>query len=175
MTREIRPVLIVFPRSEDLSSLLRALAVAGQIPLICHTFEEAQELLKHEPIQTIICEDHFPHAAVEGILKLAKHRRKPIPMIIASRTGGWEEFLKVLRQGVFDYLVLPPRQEEVRRVLELAAAESREVARYGSEFEGSPPLSTEEFVLGLGEGRIEYATPSNAHTCVTHARVPSND
>jgi len=148
-------VLVVFPRNEDLSGLLKALAVAGKVPLICHTFEDAQDVLKHHHIQVIICEDHLPRTALDTILKFAKHRRKPIPVIIASRTGEWEEFLRVLRQGAFDYLVLPPRQEEVSRVLELAMVESHEANRRQSECTGPRPFSARELVLGLGESRFE--------------------
>jgi DNA-binding NtrC family response regulator len=55
---------------------------------------------------------------------LAKERTHPIPVIITSRTGGWDEFLKALRQGAFDYLALPPQLEEVKRVLALAHQEA---------------------------------------------------
>jgi len=149
-------VLVVFPRDEDLSGLLRAVAGAGRVPLICHAFEEAQEAMKHEYIQFIICEDHLPHTALDAILKLAKHRRKPIPVIIASRTGEWEEFLRVLWQGAFDYLVLPPRPAEVRRVLELALAESGRMSG-GLESEEPKQFSGKEFVLGLGASKLQFA------------------
>ena len=67
-------VLVVFPRNEDLSGLLKALAVAGQVPLICHTFEDAQDVMKHHHIQAIICEDHLPRTAIDTILKFANVR-----------------------------------------------------------------------------------------------------
>jgi DNA-binding NtrC family response regulator len=77
-------------------------------------------------------------------------------VIIASRTGEWEEFLRVLRQGAFDYLTLPPKQEEVRRILELAMAGSSETSQYELDLTGSRAFSAGESVLGLGERRFEH-------------------
>ena len=76
-------------------------------------------------------------------------------MIITSRTGEWGEFLRALRQGAFDYLVLPPRREEVSRVLELALADSRCIRRRPASVE-SQKCCAREFALGLGEAKFEY-------------------
>ena len=157
-------VLVVFPCDENGGPLLKAIAQAGSVPLICHSFEQAQEVMKYEHIQIIICEDHLPRAAVQAILKLAKHRRRPIPVVISSRTGEWDEFLKALRQGAFDYLVLPPRPEEVRRVIELALAESRQVREGDTGSGEARQFCAEEFVLGLGENKFECTAFANAQT-----------
>jgi len=151
-------VLIVFPCNENLDDLLNAISETGKVPLLCHSFEEAQEIMKYEHIQIIICEEHLPAGARAAIFKLAKHRRRPIPVIITSRTGEWEEFLKALRQGAFDYLVLPPRREEVTRVLELALADSRGVRRRGPESVESQKYFARESVLGLDETKLGYSS-----------------
>lgn len=116
-------VLVVFPCVENRRALLEAVVAAGKVPLLCDSFEEAQEAMEHEDIRTIVCEDDLPEKGLEVFLDLARKRTRPTPVIVASRTGGWREFLKALRQGVFDYLVLPPRLDEVRRVLGLAFVE----------------------------------------------------
>lgn len=116
-------VLVVFPSDEHRTSLLKAVADAGMAPLFCGSLEEAREAIRSENIQVVICEDLLSEKALKVILKQARNRTRPIPVIVSSRTGEWEEFLKALRQGAFDYLVLPPRRDEVRRVLRLALAE----------------------------------------------------
>jgi DNA-binding NtrC family response regulator len=116
-------VLVVFPSNEHRTSLLREVANAGMVPLSCHSYEEAQEAMMRENIQVVICEDVLPENARKSILKLARSRARPIPVIVTSRTGEWAEFLTALRQGAFDYLVLPPRCDEVSRVLTFAIAE----------------------------------------------------
>jgi len=157
-------VLVVFPCNENLDGMLKAVAQAGKAPLICHSLEEVQEVMKREHIQIIICEDHLPDLTLEAILKLAKHRKRPIPVIISSRTGEWEELMKALRQGAFDYLVLPPRLEEVSRILELALAESRRLRRSGTESVESQQFCAREFVLRLGESKFECGAFANAQT-----------
>jgi hypothetical protein len=82
----------------------------------------------------VVCEDLLTERALNGIVQQARNRTKPIPVIVASRTGQWEEFLKALRLGAFDYLVLPPQRDEVRRVLGLARAE---VSHTGADETGS--------------------------------------
>jgi DNA-binding NtrC family response regulator len=116
-------VMVVFPSHEHRTSLLKAVAHAGMVPMHCETLEEAREAMKSENIQAVICEDLLPEAALDAILKQARNRTRPIAVIITSRTGEWGEFLKALRQGAFDYLVLPPRLDEVSRVLGLAIVE----------------------------------------------------
>jgi DNA-binding NtrC family response regulator len=157
-------VLVVFPYNENLDGLLKAVAETGRVPLICHSFQEAQEVMKHEHIQVIICEDRLPDVALKDILKLANHRKRTIPVIITSRTGEWEEFLRALRQGAFDYLALPPRFEEVHRVLELASAESRRAIGGDTESVESQQFHASEFVLGLGESKFEYMASANSQT-----------
>jgi DNA-binding NtrC family response regulator len=120
---QLSRVLVVFPGEENRAALTTAIAEAGSVPLVCQSLIEAQEAMKHEIVHTILCEDQLSDRALEAILKLAKHRRRPIPVIVCSRTGEWEEFLRALRRGVFEYLVLPPQTGEVKRVLELAMAE----------------------------------------------------
>jgi DNA-binding NtrC family response regulator len=154
---------VLFPRTENSDGILQAVAEAGEIPLICHCLLEAQEVMKYEQVQIIICEDHLPDETTDAILKLARHRHRPVPVIIASRTGGWEEYLEVLRRGAFDYLTLPPRREEARRVLELALAESSR----GSEGDAPGELGrfrASEFVLALGESKFPLDPLGKAET-----------
>jgi DNA-binding NtrC family response regulator len=116
-------VLVVFPSDQHRILLLQAIVQAGMIPLLCESSEEAREAIKDDNIQVVVCEDRLPESALGAILKQSRGRLRPIPVIVASRTGEWEEFLTALRLGAFDYLVLPPRQDEVRRVLKFALAE----------------------------------------------------
>jgi DNA-binding NtrC family response regulator len=109
-------VLVVFPCVENRGALLKAVAEAGKVPLVCDSLEAALEAIAHEDIRIIICEDQLQKRGLEAILGRAGKRTRSIPVIITSRTGGWGEFLQALRLGAFDYLVLPPQPGEVRRV-----------------------------------------------------------
>ncbi len=81
-------VLVVFRCVENRGALLKAVAEAGKVPLLCDSLEEAQEAIEHEDIRTIVCEDDLPEKGLEAFLDLARKRTRPIPVIVASRTGG---------------------------------------------------------------------------------------
>ena len=94
------------------------------IPTLSHSLEESRYILENEEIRIVVCQDQVPQRTFQETLKEAGKRANPIPVVVVSRTGGWDEFLCALRQGAFDYLVLPPRLEEVKRVLGLALRET---------------------------------------------------
>ena len=119
-----RYVLVVLPSDKYRASLLNTVELAGMVPLSCQSVEEAMEAMNSESFHAVVCEDILSEKALKSILKLARNRTKPVPVIVASRTGEWDEYLKALRLGAFDYLVLPPRRDEVKRVLGLALAEA---------------------------------------------------
>jgi DNA-binding NtrC family response regulator len=139
-------VLVVFPSDEYRASLLSAVADTGMLPLSCRSLEEAQEAMKGESVLIVVCEDLLPEMALKSILRLARNRTEPIPVIVTSRTGGWEEFLQALRLGVFDYLVLPPRRDEVSRVLGHALAEATRTEESGNSTSILPTSEGKQFV-----------------------------
>ncbi len=118
-------VLVVFASPEKRLQLLRAVAAAGMTARPMDSLEEGKCALADGDFEIVICEDLFSEEMIEEARKHARLRAKPIPVIVGSRVGEWAEFLSVLRQGAFDCVPLPPQPEEVKRILNLAAAELR--------------------------------------------------
>jgi DNA-binding NtrC family response regulator len=130
--------------------------------------------MKHEQIQTIICEDHLPISTQETILKLARHRPKPIPVIITSRTGEWKEFLRALSRGAFDCLALLPRSREVARIVELTFAEFQHASEKDAEFARSPEFSAAELALANGRSNlVDTAFAKAAQKWAIESRLPN--
>ena len=117
-------VLVVLPSDEYRASLLNTVELAGMVPLSCQSAEEAMEAMNRESLHAVVCEDILPEIRLKSIFDLARTRTNPVPVIVTSRTGEWDEYLKALRLGAFDYLVLPPQCDEVKRVLGLALVEA---------------------------------------------------
>lgn len=155
-------VLVVCTSEECRQALLDAVAQADMLPILCESLEEAFDAIQQGDIRVVSCDDRLPPLAVEAIVDFAQKQRKPIPVVVTSRTGEWEEFLQALRLGAFDYLALPPRLEEVRRVLGLAVAESRRIRGNGTNNAGPQEFRAREYVLGLGDTRFEHATFASA-------------
>ena len=174
--------LVVFFSDEHRAALLKAIAQAGIVPLLCKSPEEAAEAMKNETVQVVVCEDLLPKEAVNAILKQAHNRTKPIPVVITSRTGEWEEYLNALRQGAFEYLVLPPRHDEVRRVLKMAVAEgshtNAEQTGYGgaSAFERSSLFSSlhRPWAIRLGKPIPILPGPLFHRTQISETEGPTN-
>ena len=117
-------VLVLFPSVENRAQLLRAINAAGMVPRLSDSFDDGKRALDDGDVDLVICEDRVSAETIEGTSKHARSHGRPIPVIVTSRTGEWAEFLSVLQQGAFDFLPLPPRLEEVRRILRLALAET---------------------------------------------------
>ena len=124
-------IAILFNSVENRAELLLAVALAGALPNLCRSFDELKQVVQSDPIAVIVCEDRVPQETFRRILDLTRQSTTPIPIVVASRTGEWEEFLLALRRGAFDYLVLPPQLHEVKRILALALRET--VASNGDE------------------------------------------
>ena len=124
-------IAVLFNSIENRTELLRAAALAGALPTLCRSFDELKQVVQNDPVGVIVCEDRVPQETFRRILDLTRQSTTPIPIVVASRTGEWEEFLLALRRGAFDYLVLPPQLHEVKRILALALRET--VASNGDE------------------------------------------
>ena len=122
----IPQVLVIFQSDENRAELLHAIVAAGMVPKVCNHLAEVKQF--SDDAAVIICEDQVAKEMFRKTLFEAQNRAIPIPVIVASRTGEWDEFLSALRDGAFDYLVLPPSIQEVRRLLLLAVRE-RSAAR----------------------------------------------
>jgi DNA-binding NtrC family response regulator len=128
-------VLVILSSNENRDPLLKAIGDSGAAPLVCSCLEEAHEALRRENIRVIVCEDLLPRNVLDAVLDLAHYRPNRIPVIVASRTGEWNEFLACLDRGAFDYLVLPPKPLEVKRVLDLALGEAAHVDRHETAYD----------------------------------------
>lgn len=81
-------------------------------------------MVERDEIGIVFCDDCLPDRCLEKVVAKVGERRNPIPVIAVSRTGEWQEYLEALRIGAFDYLSMPPRRDELDRVI--ASALSRE-------------------------------------------------
>jgi DNA-binding NtrC family response regulator len=124
-TRQFRHrVLVLFPSVENRAQLLRAVNAAGMVPRFGDSFEEGKRALDEGDVDLVICEDCVSGETIKETANQARRHGRPIPVVVTSRTGEWAEFLSALQQGAFDYLPLPLRLEEMRRILNLALAET---------------------------------------------------
>jgi len=111
---------------ERRSSLLEALESCGIDVLPVCDCNEARRMLEPRPlVQMVVVTDAVLHDGDwRRVLAIVAQGRANIEVIVCSRLGDYNRWIDVLEQCGYDVLVEPFDQEEVRRIVEAAAARS---------------------------------------------------
>lgn len=117
-------VLVTCSRAEDRFSLGRILARCGFKPVLSSTVENARGQLARRPVRLVFCEDELPDGSVGLLLEEIGRASSPVPVVVISRLENWDEYLRAMRLGAFDYISTPIRRAEVERVLSKALEET---------------------------------------------------
>jgi DNA-binding NtrC family response regulator len=117
-------VLVISPSQENRAALQNVLVASGLAPILCSSLSEGRKFLEDDDIRIVIFDDCLPDKGLQSTVEEMAKRPIPVPVIAVSRTGEWDECLAALRVGAFDYMALPPRRDEVDRVLRLALGDS---------------------------------------------------
>jgi DNA-binding NtrC family response regulator len=87
--------------------------------------DEARRMLEIEPlVQVVVTDARFRDGDWRRVLEIVERGRRRIEVVVCSRMGDPRLWLDVLEQGGYDVLVEPFEHEEVRRIVEAAAARS---------------------------------------------------
>jgi len=108
--------LVAFADVEQRKMICALLAQCGFLPIIANSLREIRASLAEQKISLIFCGSDLPDGTFQDVL-VEVHRTIKIPVVVGSRTGCWEEYLKALQQGAFDLIATPCRAEEVRHIL----------------------------------------------------------
>ena len=113
------PDILVLSSSEAIrNNLADALRLSGMSPVPCGTLTESQSILAQSSISAIFCDDCLCDGTYRDLLALVHSEFPEIPIVVVSPFGDWNEYLKALGVGAFDYLGIPFRQGEIDRVLQ---------------------------------------------------------
>ena len=114
---DLTKALVISASEENRTDLSEALAAEGFVPVLCGSMTEARKFIESDDIGIVFCDDCLPNGGLRKVVAEVGRRQSPIPVIGVSRTGEWDEYFEALRMGAFDYLSLPPRRNELDRVL----------------------------------------------------------
>jgi DNA-binding NtrC family response regulator len=76
------------------------------------------------PVQVVVTDAVLHDGNWRRVLEIVARGRRKIEVIVCSRLGDPKLWLDVLEEGGYDVLVEPFEHEEVRRIVEAAAARS---------------------------------------------------
>lgn len=110
-------VLVTCFRPEDRHALARMLVRCGLKPVLSASVERSRGLLARRPVRLIFCDDELPDGSVARLLEEVRNGHSGIPVVVISRLENWDEYLRAMRLGAFDYISSPLRRAEVERVV----------------------------------------------------------
>jgi len=84
---------------------------------------EARRMLETQ-VQVVLTDRVLPDGDWRAVLEIVAQDLANVQVVVCSRLGDHTLLIDVLEQGAYDVLVEPYQCEEVRRVLEAAAARS---------------------------------------------------
>ena len=80
-------------------------------------------MLEIEPmVQVVVTDARLHDGDWRRVLEIVEHGRRKIEVVVCSRLGDYKLWMDVLEQGGYDVLVEPYDGEEIKRILEGAAA-----------------------------------------------------
>jgi len=113
----LRKALVISASEENRVVLSEGLVAAGFVPALCSSITEARKFIESDDTSIVFCDDCVHDGCLKNVVTEVAKRRRPIRVIAVSRTGEWDEYFEALSMGAFDYLSLPPRHDELDRVL----------------------------------------------------------
>jgi two-component system response regulator PilR (NtrC family) len=118
------PEILVLSSSEAMrNSLAEALRLSGMNPIPCATLTESSTVLAQTSVSAIFCDDCLCDGTYRDLVAMIRGEFPEIPIVVVSPFGDWNEYLKALGAGAFDYVGIPFRQGEIERVVQSALVE----------------------------------------------------
>ena len=122
MPPKIKIVLVM--AQERRLPLLDALESCGiEVLPVCNC-NEARRMLEAQPVQAVVTDAVLHDGDWRRVLEIVEQGRRRIEVVVCSRLGDPKLWLDVLEQGGYDVLVQPYQREEIKRIVEAAAARS---------------------------------------------------
>ena len=123
MPHNIKTMLVM--AQERRLPLLEALESCGMEVLPVCNCNEARQMLETYPlVHAVVTDAVLPDGDWRRVLEIVEQGRRRIEVVVCSRLGDPKLWLDVLEQGGYDVLVQPYQREEIKRIVEAAAARS---------------------------------------------------
>jgi len=109
--------------------LVEALERCGIDVLAVCDCSEARQMLESQPMQVVLTDTALPDGDWRRVLEIVVRVYPNVEVVVCSRLGDHNLWLDVLEQGGYDVLIEPYQHEEVKRIVETAAARSYTLPR----------------------------------------------
>ena len=105
--------------------LLGAIESCGiEVVPVCDCNEARRMLEIQPPVRVVLTDEALPDGDWRGVLEIVAQACANIEVVVCSRLSDHKLWVDVVEQGAYDVLVEPYQHEEIRRIIEAAAARS---------------------------------------------------
>jgi DNA-binding NtrC family response regulator len=123
MPHNIKAMLVM--AQERQSTLLDAPESCGiEVLPVCDCSEARRMREAQRIVQVVITDARLHDGDWRRMFEIVERGRRKIEVVVCSRLGDPKLWLDVLEQGGYDVLVQPYQREEIKRIVEAAAARS---------------------------------------------------
>jgi len=127
---EVRLALIICKEGTSRDRVERAATRCGLAPICCRRIEEARALLPQGDFRVVLSEDILPDGDFHMAIRETKAHAGQAAFIVLAEKSEWDDYLRGLAAGVFEYILCPPSVVESETVLRCAMAST--LALHGS-------------------------------------------
>jgi len=117
-------VMLIMARERRLALLETLESCAIDVLPVCDCNEARRMLETQLQVQVVLTDRLLPDGDWRVVLEIVAQAGANVQVVVCSRLGDHTLLIDVLEQGAYDVLVEPYQREEIRRVLEAAAARS---------------------------------------------------
>jgi DNA-binding NtrC family response regulator len=110
-------IVVVSDELEIQQGFASTLGSCGLAPVLASTISEAISILNQYPISLVFCSDETSDNGFEALIRQSWRSSVKVPVVVFSRLDDWRRYLNFLHMGAFDYVLFPPIQEEIERVV----------------------------------------------------------
>lgn len=123
------------------NALLDALSAPGVTVQQAATIMEAKRILS-ATTAVVFCEDRLPGGGYPELLRAIQQGQLQIPLVVASTSGGPEQYLEAMELGADDYITPPYQRHVIESIVERRRERRRPmilpVQIYGLDCDGVP-------------------------------------
>lgn len=126
--------------------------------LCAYSAREAQEIFENEPVDILLCDIEMPGEDGIALIRWVKEQKLDCECIFLTCHADFKYAHEAIRLGVMDYVLLPARNEEIRKSVEKAIKQRadrrshEEIYEYGQKWLDS---QTEELNKKSGTRRTQ--------------------
>ncbi len=120
---ELKLALIICREGTSRDRVARAATRCGLAPICCRSLREARQLLPQGGFRVVMSEDALPDGDFRMAMRETRIYAEQAAFIVLVEKSEWEDYLRGLAAGVFEYILCPPSVVESETVLRSAMAE----------------------------------------------------